>query len=609
MEGFDPLFDDEPTPTTTFILSLPTFESQPPECIVPSTRNGTNLNIFDENVGNIALIGSPCSEQTLPFSNSSLDSTTQATAPMQQPRRQKQPRKRGPNKDSTMQRQHPPYRPTSAQDLILGQLAKDPNIVPLLQSIVEYIYRTKFASAQVPLPSKETDSSNATTRPTKKRRLNRVPAGAEDWVVPFPFQEGDGPLHYRETWEMKRLTLLLSGLMQSLQDWRRRSRSAPTNSRPREAIKRNSTCPATPSQEPSQTHDIPFREADFLSQMNIPNPSEFDSSLEALLNIFSTYDEQHDSALNVDLGALGTGRQISEILYTTPADAPQTVPWDQYLTFETYSSQIQASQYSASPSTPGPVSLDFDPDIAMVDVQQPSSGQYGSSGTCIDANTTVGDGYGDEATRLASGSFEQCISSLDPKCTGLGLDMGLPNLVHSQDVPMQEAIAQFSIEDILISGTGTSVPSLTASPSISMEPDLFQTTEGVQSMGVNNPRATPGISTLSKRGRARTTAVLRRDLKRSNRISVAEKLSEPSNGSQDLSMSMSPPNKFRAPKPQPRISESVLEHRMQLLEQAKEWRQMIAADLEKARTLGWEAMMEGIVLREADLILRNTSTN
>ncbi|TFK28123.1 hypothetical protein FA15DRAFT_678546 [Coprinopsis marcescibilis] len=36
--------------------------------------------------------------------------------------------------------------------------------------------------------------------PSKKRRLNRVPAGAADWDVPYPFSQGEGPEAYRETW-------------------------------------------------------------------------------------------------------------------------------------------------------------------------------------------------------------------------------------------------------------------------------------------------------------------------------------------------------------------------------------------------------------------------
>ncbi|PVG04064.1 hypothetical protein CPB86DRAFT_693935 [Serendipita vermifera] len=607
MEGFDPLFDDEPISTPNFTLSLPTFESQPPEYVVPSTRSGTDPYIFDENVGTIALIGSHCSEQSLPFSNSTTGSTKQAKLPTQQPKRYKPPRKRGPSKDVHAQRQHKPYHPTSAQDLVLSQLAKDPNIVPLLQSIVEYIYRRKFASAQTsPLP-KETDSSCATPRPTKKRRLHRVPAGAEGWVIPFPFQEGEGPLHYKETWEMKRLVLLLGSLMQSLRDWRNCSRNVSINPRPKEGTEHIASCSATPSHEPSQAHDSTFAGADLFSQINIPNPSEFDSSLEALLNIFSAYDGQHDSALNVDLGALGTGGQISDILYTTPVDASQTVPWDQYLTFEPPLSQVQSSQSSTSPSTPIPINFDIDPDIVMLDPQL-AAGQYDRSSSCIDANVNIGDGYGGAASNFLPNTLEQCVESLNPQYTSLGLNVEPLNLVHRQDMLMREDTPQSLVEDIPLSSNATSVPSLTASPSISMELDIPKITGDVQTRPLGRPRTNPGISALSKRGKARSTAVLRRDLKRSGHAPMTGS-SGPSIGPQETRASVPASNKLRDPKAHSRVNEGVLERRRQLLEQAKEWKEMIAADLEKARTLGWEAMMEGIVLREAGLILRNPSSN
>ncbi|KAH9994840.1 hypothetical protein BJV77DRAFT_932187, partial [Russula vinacea] len=44
------------------------------------------------------------------------------------------------------------------------------------------------------------------------RRLNSVPAGAADWDVPYPFQQGEGPTKYRLHWEKERLRQLLTQL-------------------------------------------------------------------------------------------------------------------------------------------------------------------------------------------------------------------------------------------------------------------------------------------------------------------------------------------------------------------------------------------------------------
>ncbi|KDR76185.1 hypothetical protein GALMADRAFT_267820 [Galerina marginata CBS 339.88] len=49
--------------------------------------------------------------------------------------------------------------------------------------------------------------------PLKKRKLNRVPAGASDWDVPYPFPEGQGPAQYGETWERERGKQLVSQLV------------------------------------------------------------------------------------------------------------------------------------------------------------------------------------------------------------------------------------------------------------------------------------------------------------------------------------------------------------------------------------------------------------
>ncbi|PFH52968.1 hypothetical protein AMATHDRAFT_1700 [Amanita thiersii Skay4041] len=49
--------------------------------------------------------------------------------------------------------------------------------------------------------------------PLKRRKLNRVPAGAADWDVPYPFQEGEGPEEYRRTWERERAKQLISQLV------------------------------------------------------------------------------------------------------------------------------------------------------------------------------------------------------------------------------------------------------------------------------------------------------------------------------------------------------------------------------------------------------------
>ncbi|KAL1702273.1 hypothetical protein EV121DRAFT_210465 [Schizophyllum commune] len=46
-----------------------------------------------------------------------------------------------------------------------------------------------------------------------KRKLTKVPAGAQDWDVPFPFQEGEGPEDYQQKWEKQRTRRLIGQLI------------------------------------------------------------------------------------------------------------------------------------------------------------------------------------------------------------------------------------------------------------------------------------------------------------------------------------------------------------------------------------------------------------
>ncbi|KAF5327086.1 hypothetical protein D9619_004501 [Psilocybe cf. subviscida] len=59
--------------------------------------------------------------------------------------------------------------------------------------------------------------------PTKKRKLNRVPAGAADWDVPYPFEAGDGPESYHNTWERERGKRLISELIKLIKNAARKA--------------------------------------------------------------------------------------------------------------------------------------------------------------------------------------------------------------------------------------------------------------------------------------------------------------------------------------------------------------------------------------------------
>ncbi|VDC06866.1 unnamed protein product [Peniophora sp. CBMAI 1063] len=60
-------------------------------------------------------------------------------------------------------------------------------------------------------PAKERDPLAAP--PVKRRKLRRVPAGAVDWDVPYPFKDGEGPETYELMWQRDRLRSLVAQLV------------------------------------------------------------------------------------------------------------------------------------------------------------------------------------------------------------------------------------------------------------------------------------------------------------------------------------------------------------------------------------------------------------
>ncbi len=138
----------------------------------------------------------------------------------------KRPVRPGPSDPSQLPR------PTSEQ--ILGSLLQQKNVFPVVVSLLRLLAPGAPSLASVPPtypypqqapPTHSTPSfwsrsqspeqaAGASAPPLKRRKLNSVPAGAADWDVPYPFQEGQGPENYRITWERERGKQLLADLVQ-----------------------------------------------------------------------------------------------------------------------------------------------------------------------------------------------------------------------------------------------------------------------------------------------------------------------------------------------------------------------------------------------------------
>ncbi|SJL09622.1 uncharacterized protein ARMOST_13002 [Armillaria ostoyae] len=89
---------------------------------------------------------------------------------------------------------------------IVRILVRQKAIFPLLEEILKLI-----ASGSIrPSPSWRRDYQPGSA---KRRKLRHVPAGANDWDVPYPFARGEGPEEYDANWAKERCKQLVSQLV------------------------------------------------------------------------------------------------------------------------------------------------------------------------------------------------------------------------------------------------------------------------------------------------------------------------------------------------------------------------------------------------------------
>jgi len=99
---------------------------------------------------------------------------------------------------ATLSRSGNPTAPTPAQ--LLTALSAQKELFPVLEQLLNILRR-----GLEPQPP-----PNPPQPPPKRRKLSRVPAGAADWDVPFPFPPGEGPPNYKEEWTNERCERLIS---------------------------------------------------------------------------------------------------------------------------------------------------------------------------------------------------------------------------------------------------------------------------------------------------------------------------------------------------------------------------------------------------------------
>ena len=126
--------------------------------------------------------------------------------------------------------------PTPAQ--LLATLSAQKDLFPVLEQLLVILRRGTDLPAQPP--------PNLPQSPSKRRKLSRVPAGAADWDVPFPFPPGEGPPNYKEEWTNERCERLISDFIALLREGATKA-----------AAKRATSQPAPRSS--TQSHSTPSR--------------------------------------------------------------------------------------------------------------------------------------------------------------------------------------------------------------------------------------------------------------------------------------------------------------------------------------------------------------
>jgi len=411
---------------------------------------------------------------------------------------------------------------------------------------------------------------------------------------------------------MKRLIVLLGSLIRNLKDWRGQHGTVSFNTQPRKRTFRNKQSSSkSPSPAPiaQSTNDSSLDES-FLAQLQIPNPSEFDMSLEALLNVLTSYEGNNESALNLNLGALSVGAPISDILFATSADAEQTVPWESYTTFFSDPSMSSTSSQITSAANQAAFSgAQMEVDLPSMDMSM-----YQMDITPLDTPAlSRGSKMSIEPSASSRDEYD-CAIAVDqqPPFSGLGLNIAAPQGTHVQ----ADGIPDEELQELLnmVLSSSTSAPSMTASPSVATPMDIatphmfayqqpMDLTATPASMPLTlTPRA---VAAVSKRGKGRTTAAIRRDLNKQLRQNPVESVVS-SPGSISVTPAPLPLAEGAAKKAKKmRASDATVKARQETLERAKEWREVMAKELERARTARWEVMMEGLVLREIGVLVRN----
>ncbi|KAJ7170677.1 hypothetical protein C8R43DRAFT_980450 [Mycena crocata] len=279
--------------------------------------------------------------------------------------------------------------PPSNQDIV-STLINQRDIFPLLENILKFIATeaTPRAASEISQSQSctssdagsrsQTPESSTTSMTRKRRKLRHVPAGAELWDVPFPFNEGEGPKTYRNDWEKDRGKKLIGELVTLIKGAARKAavrnyvhnRRSPTDAELAKIGKHYrvdtlfygpvkgsetevladtsnaSRCAVTPSIDPSPTPSLPQVLSASGPSSSPSTPTPFDQLISSLLSASSTeqfsFDSEQSSSAD---GFFNSSSALDTGLFNSWMDIFQTFP----VPAEGFTPDFKAEDYHIDP--------------------------------------------------------------------------------------------------------------------------------------------------------------------------------------------------------------------------------------------------------------------
>ncbi|KZV72660.1 hypothetical protein PENSPDRAFT_349148 [Peniophora sp. CONT] len=273
--------------------------------------------------------------------------------------------------------------------------------------------------------------------PLKRRKLRRVPAGAVDWDVPYPFKEGEGPETYELMWQRDRLRALVAQLVALL-------KSATRSAAAREYLRRIGA--------DAQGREIALQEARRIGRKH------------------STADEdggKQDSSATQTFGSdpladQAVVEQILAGLYSMPssssqASQPSVNPMDDLLALFDSTTTSQDSLFSSS-ELPSDLNALFDG--ANLDALLPPSGEFDFSAFEI----PLGNDFSSAIPEPAGWDWSMIDPALQPiPPPGANSNQPPASSTHPPSVQHGQPFTQTRQRD----ASATSTPQLALSPSVS----------------------------------------------------------------------------------------------------------------------------------------------